>query len=338
MPTIRRILVTIKTFGGKLSPAVLKAAQLARAYGAQLELFHGLTEPLYADNVMLRDQTLGSLEQDLRQNARRRLEAIADRLRVHSIRVTVCVEWDHPGHEAIIRRATAIKADLIIASLHEGRHRLPWLLRLTDWELARLSPIPVLLVKSASLYRHPAILAAIDPGHAHAKPLQLDRAILSVGKRLAAALRGSLHAVYAYPRFPVSVSPDGIAPAVLESLQAEAERSARLLFQRALRPMRIPHSRQHLIPRPPISAIAEAARDSGCAIVVMGAVSRSGYKRLLIGNTAERLLDDLHCDILVVKPAKKPAKFANQVPQQSRGARLGVGVPTSASGYAYAYY
>jgi Universal stress protein family len=38
--------------------------------------------------------------------------------------------------------------------------------------------------------------------------------------------------------------------------------------------------------------------------VVMGAVSRSGLKGLFIGNTAERILDELSCDILLVKPLK----------------------------------
>jgi len=34
----------------------------------------------------------------------------------------------------------------------------------------------------------------------------------------------------------------------------------------------------------------------------MGAVSRSALARLLIGNTAERVLDKLSCDVLIVKP------------------------------------
>jgi hypothetical protein len=34
----------------------------------------------------------------------------------------------------------------------------------------------------------------------------------------------------------------------------------------------------------------------------MGAVSRAGLKRVFIGNTAERMLDMLDCDVLVVKP------------------------------------
>src|SRR5271167_1451311 len=205
MPAIRRILVTVKELNGKPLPAVLKAAQLARGYGAELELFHALTSPLYSDPILVRSQGLDSLEQDLLQKALRRLEAIADRLRMHGIKVKVSAEWDYPAHEAIIRRAQAIKADLIVAARHASKHRMPWLLQLTDWELVRLSPVPVLLVKNPRPYRHPAVLAAIDPSHAHEKPLQLDKEILQAGKTLTAALRGSLHAVHAYARFPVNV-------------------------------------------------------------------------------------------------------------------------------------
>lgn len=334
MAALHRILVTVKEFTGKPLPAVLKAAQLARAYGAQLELFHALTSPLYTDVVLADNKGLESLEQGLRQKALRRLEAIADRLRVHSIKVSVSAEWDYPAYEAIVRRAHAIKADLIVASVHAGRHRMPWLLRLTDWELVRLSSVPVLLVKNAHPYRHPAVLAAIDPTHAHQKPLQLDQEILRVGKALTTALRGTLHAVHAYARFAVAVLPAVLTPGTLEAMQEDAERSAQLRFSRAVRPARIARSRQYLVARQPIDAIAEAARKSRSAIVVMGAISRSGYKRLLVGNTAERILDDLACDIMVIKPAK----FPNRVPRASRGAQLRVSGPAGALGYSFSYW
>jgi universal stress protein E len=323
MPAFNRTLVAVKDLNGKPLPAVLKGAQIALAYGARLELFHGLTTPLYTDPVIADKQSLVSLEQDLRQKVLRRLEAIADRLRVHSIKVTVSTEWDFPAHEAIIRRAHAIKADLIIASLHAGRHRLSWLLRLTDWELLRLSPVPVLLVKNPHPYRHPAVLAAIDPSHAHEKPLQLDKEILHVGKTLTKALRGTLHAAHAYAPYPVSLLPEGTTSGTLEAMQHDAERAAQVRFNRAVRPTRIARSRQYLIGSPPIHAIAEAARKSGSAIVVMGAISRSGFKRLLIGNTAEQILDDLTCDILV----GKPTTFRGRVPSASRGARVRVNAP-----------
>ena len=37
----------------------------------------------------------------------------------------------------------------------------------------------------------------------------------------------------------------------------------------------------------------------------MGAVSRSRMDRILIGNTAEKVLDKLECDVLVIKPDHK---------------------------------
>jgi universal stress protein E len=329
MSAINRILVAVKELDGKPLPAVLKGAQLARAYGARLELFHGLTTPLYTESGTAVEPRSIALGEDRRQKARRRLEAIADRLRIHSIKVTVSAEWDYPAHEAIIRRAQAIKADLIVASVHAGRHRLPWLLRLTDWELIRLSPVPVLLVKNPRPYRHPVVLAAIDPTHAHAKPLQLDTEILRAGKRLSVALRGTLHAAHAYASFPLSFQPEGITAEILAIMRDDAQREAQSRFSRALRPARIARSRQHLLARPPIEAIAEAAHQCGSAIVVMGAISRSGYKRLLIGNTAEQILDELPCDILVIKPAKFPCR----VPSAARGARVRVNGPAAAFGY-----
>jgi len=38
-------------------------------------------------------------------------------------------------------------------------------------------------------------------------------------------------------------------------------------------------------------------------ILVIGAVSRSAAKRLLVGSTAESVLDHVPCDILIVKPS-----------------------------------
>ena len=318
MSAIHRILVCVKDLDGKPLPAVLKAAQLAHGNGAELELFHALTSPLYTDPIRVRERAMGTLEGDLHQQALRRLEAIADRLRAHSIKVKVSAEWDYPSHEAIIRRAQVIKADLIVAGCHARKHRMPWLLRLTDWELVRQSPVPVLLVKNSRPYRRPAVLAAIDPSHAHEKPLQLDKEILRAGKTLSESLHGTLHAVHAYEWFPVNVPPEALVPGTLEALQKEAKRAAKARLSRVLKPSRIARSRQYLIARQPTDAIAEAARKSRSAIVVMGAMSRSGIKRLLIGNTAEQILDDLTCDIMVVKPAN----FRIRIPRAARGARL----------------
>ena len=38
------------------------------------------------------------------------------------LKISVAAEWDSPAYEAIIRRAHASKADLIVAERHAGRH------------------------------------------------------------------------------------------------------------------------------------------------------------------------------------------------------------------------
>jgi universal stress protein E len=315
MPTIRKILVPIKELNSRPSPAVAKAAQLARAHGASLELLHVLTVEMYPAPLLGSLQFFSSLENETRQNALRRLEAAADRLRQHSIKVTVSAEWDFPAHEAIIRRARAINADLIVASQHAGRHRLQWFMRLTDWELIRMSPVPVLLVKNPHPYRRPTILAAVDPLRTHKKPETLDRDILRTASKWSTALNGSLHAVHAYARVPLNVPPEGLMPKMVDTMQREAERHALMRLSRAVLPQRIARKRQHLSALPPVEAIPAIASETRCSIVVMGALSRSGIKRLLIGNTAEHVLDALVCDVLVVKPAN----FQNRVPRKSRG-------------------
>lgn len=124
-----------------------------------------------------------------------------------------------------------------------------------------------------------------------------------------------LHAVHAYMPLPVGLLE--VDPRTARRLEADSTAAARASFERAVRSVGISRTKQHLVLGSPPEAIREVATDTGSAIVVMGAVSRSGLKRLFIGNTAEHTLDALECDVLVVKPEG----FASRVAQKSRGAR-----------------
>jgi universal stress protein E len=104
----------------------------------------------------------------------------------------------------------------------------------------------------------------------------------------------------------------------VERLQADATAAAERALDGELRTSRIPKSQRHVVGRHPADAIAQTAKETHSAIVVMGAVSRSGLKRLFIGNTAERVLDLLTCDVLIVKPTH----FVGRVSRGRRGPRV----------------
>lgn len=315
MHPIRRILVAVKDPQAKSLPAVTKAAQLAKALGASIELFHGLSSPLLLDAYALSGK-FPQVEREMRKESLVQLERIAAGLRAGGVEVAVAAQWDYPVYEAVIRRARQIQADLIVAERHVGRHIVPGLLHLTDWELLRLSPVPVLLVKTGGSYQRPTILAAIDPAHAFSKPIKLDAEILHASSVFATALRGTTHAVHAY--IPVPAIPSRRVTAdIIQAVTAQAAEEARRHFEQALAKSGIPHKYRHLVGRHPIDAIEGTAREIHSDIVVMGAIARSGLKRLAIGNTAESVLDSLNCDLLIVKPPS----FMGKVQPTPRGIR-----------------
>ena len=319
MKPIRRILVPIKDTRAQSLPAVAKAAQLAKGLGARVQLFHGIAERLYIDSSQLDHKELAQLEESQRRERLEELEGIARGLRRRHLKVTTAVAWDFPAHEAILRNARAFAADLIVLDAHPAPHRAPWLLRFTDWELLRLSAVPVLLVKNRTAYRRPRVLAAVDPAHSFAKPVKLDQEILRCAALITDALNGALHAVYAYDPMPIAVAPAQLgAPDAFPQLNARIAARAAHELERALRSTSIPPERRHVVGRHPIDVIEEVADEIGSSIVVMGAISRSGLKRLIVGNTAEKVLDALACDILIVKPRA----FHCPVERAVQGARL----------------
>jgi len=325
MQPIRRILVAVKDPAARALPAVNKAAQIAQGLGAQLTLFHDIATPLYAEALRGRDIDLKSWQREVQTARREQLEKLAARVRKHGIDVDVSADWDFPPYEAIIRKAQRISADLLVAENHHGtgRHPARWLLAYTDWELLRLCPIPVLLVKNRRLYHRPRVLAAIDPSHVHAKPTNLDRQILRAGAQLVHALHGELHALHALlPPLPMMPAmPDG--PLVdLATERDEAEELARRNLARVVDGFDVKRSHCHLVEGRANEVIPRIAKRERCSIVAMGVVSRSGLKRFFIGNTAEFVMDAVTADILVVKPPD----FDSRVPRAGRGVQI-ISVP-----------
>ncbi|HTQ36962.1 MAG TPA: universal stress protein [Steroidobacteraceae bacterium] len=319
--SIRSILVAVKDPRRRASPAVRKAARLAHALGARVELFHAISEPVPVDALIYTRENVGAYEAREQARCLKRLEGLAAPLRKSGLTVAVTAEWDFPAHQAVVRRARRMGADLIVAERHASRHVAPWMLRYNDWELLRHSPVPVLLVKTRRAYGRIKALAAVDPSHAFAKTASLDDAILHVAAEVSSATRGQLHAVHAYVPSLVDIAPGELtAPDAPARIIGHAASLAAARFTKALRAARLatlPRARRHLLAQHPVDAIAGLARTLRPDIIVMG-LARSGIKGLLIGNTAEQLLDELPCDLLIVKPPG----FPMQVPAKARGPYL----------------
>lgn len=312
---IQRILVAIGDLKNPPKNELQKAAAVARACGARVELFHAIDEPdpgrglpetVTAEGVTrLRAATV--------RKRQHRLEDFAAGKALRGVKTRCTASWDYPPHEAIIRRALATQADLVIAASRGHRFGARVLLRNTDWELIRHCPVPLLMVKSRRPYKQPVVLAAVDPFHTHAKPADLDSRLLSAAGRFAQLLHGGLHIFHAYMPLiafePMSPAPPVMMPS--EAIEAHRKMIARVVGDLAAA-AGVPPARRHIQLGDVAGELSAVARRTRASLVVMGAVSRSALARLFIGNTAERALDQLGCDILIVKPRGFKSKVARR--------------------------
>jgi universal stress protein E len=304
MQPIRRILFAVRNPDATRQPGIAKAIRIARSFGASLELFHALASPVFLSLSPMTGETIDTLRARSIEHARTRLAKFVAPARKQGVDLAVSAAWDYPPHEAIVRRAMNLGADLIIAECHRGARTRAWLIHLTDWELLRTSPLPVLLLKNSRLWRRPVVLAAVDPSHAHAKPARLDADILAAALQFGCALHGRMHVLFANnPPLPaLALGDPGINASTISRTYDELMREGREAFEDFMGAMDVEPARRHLVNGAPVAAIPAVARSTRAGLVVMGAVSRSGLKRVFIGNTAERVLEALPCDVLVVKP------------------------------------
>jgi hypothetical protein len=75
---VHRIRVAVKDPTSKSLPAVVKAAQLARARGAELELFHGMATTPYTNLFTPQNAELAEVELETRAEAHCRAPAQAE--------------------------------------------------------------------------------------------------------------------------------------------------------------------------------------------------------------------------------------------------------------------
>lgn len=309
----KRILVAVANPATRRSLAAEKAAAIARHSGAGITLFHSFYSPYVAGE---RFYDPAALEKDIAAAVELRkaqLDRLAAPLRDQGIEVFLRVRWDYPVHESLVREALREKSDLVVAESHRHGRLARVMLTNTDWQLIRLCPCPVLFVKNDRPHDKLKVLAAVDPLHAHAKPASLDERLISEAADYAALFTGQLHVAHIHPRVTPLATGGIMEPVALPVDVARRHLlEVRKAFDALLRPYGVGPRRRHLQPGLPALDLPVLAGELGAGLVVMGAVSRSGLKRLFIGNTAERVIDQLACDVLVIKPTD----FRTSVPRQ----------------------
>lgn len=300
---IARILVAVKPRVEAVPPAAERAALFAERLDAELVVVSSVYDSDVAFRLERRDAAAGAAQRGFIANEEQALERLAVTLRDRGVRVRTSVLWERVAHEAILKEVRRSKADLVVIGTHEPELRPHLRLTDTDWRLMRSCPAPLLIVKSAELQQCAKILAAIDPLHAHEEPAGLDRSVLELACALREAFDADLRVVNAYPepeRFAL-VSAVEVLPGVFYGAE-NIESVHRQAAQELVTAYGIASAQLELRPGEPTRVIADLVEERGIDLVVVGALKRSRLEQALLGSTAERVVLEAGCDVLLVKP------------------------------------
>ncbi len=315
------ILVAIGDPFAEVQHGLAKAVAIANRCGATLTLFNAFMVP-----QMVPPSAYESSEAVLAAAIRERqdrLRRLARKFRASSAKCVV--RWDYPSHEAIVRQVLRSKPDLLVTESRRHRRLARLVLANTDWELIRSCPCPLWFVRSAQLPRRPKLLVAVDPGHAHAKPARLDGLLLRSAQGLVQQLGGSIDMLHAYE------APLGVVRGVLRKAAKQTGRALELSeaavrgVQKLAQTHAIDAPRCHVEEGAADAVIESSVQRLATDVLVMGAVSRGRLAAPIIGNTAERVIDHVDCDVFVVKPAGFETQVTQRAPtlaaSSPRGAR-----------------
>ena len=303
MKKIRQIMCVIDPTADA-QPAMHRAVWVAQKINAELELFVCYHNEYLSGERLFDTPSLEKAHDEVIRAHEKRLEKIAEPLRNSGLIVKTTVVWDRPLHEGIVRHAAAIGADLIFKDTHHHSAMARALLTNTDWNLIRTCAAPLWLVKAQDISENPLFIAAIDPMNGHDKPAALDDEILVLGKFFADVSKGKISAFHSYdPRLAVATA-NAYIPVSLpfDEMEKELREKHAKRFAEVVEFHGIGNDQRHLISGVTHEELPELVRKLDAAVVIMGAISRNRWKRLFVGATAERTLEHLPCDLLIVKP------------------------------------
>jgi universal stress protein E len=308
MPSFSRLLIDIDPLSTR-HPALTQGLDLAARCGAAVKIVDVLPDvPSRARRFVTPD-----VEAELVEHRRESLAAIPV---PPGITVTTAVLRGRPA-TALTREVVAAKYDLLIRAHNRDLTADNRPFGAVDMDLLRQCPCPVWLIGSDG-GRHPRkVLAAINANPDDADEQHLNRRILELALELCEVEGARLTVLQAWTAFGESTLRGRMSTDELGAFRADARQTATDDLSNFVVEFggRLAGATLALEEGEPEDVVPAYVRSHNMDVVVMGTIARSGIAGMLMGNTAERVLQRLRgASVLAIKPASftSPVAAANQ--------------------------
>lgn len=174
----------------------------------------------------------------------------------------------------------------------------------TDFHLLRKCPCPVWIVNPEEPHRYGRILAAVDTTSSASEHATLSKKILELGSAVAVSHQAEFQAIHCLERLEQSSlgSVEGVSFKKMEAVFEEAIHKVRDTFERVVSDHVSTPTKAHFLEGAPEYEIPRFVDEHRVDLLVMGTIGRTGIPGFFIGNSAERVLEQIECSVLAVKP------------------------------------
>lgn len=283
---------------------VARATWLAKMYGCDLELV--LSDPImnhlgenfiyFADLQLLTDSV--QHEQDAI------LRGLATAAEEEGVTVRTSTSTNRPEAYMIASKAADCDALFVVKGTHWHSPSERASLADTDWRLIRRIESPLWFAKPTTIGEQPVVIAAVDPTHSRDREARLDQEIIRLAQSIVDKCNGHLLLFHSYQRLEEigarvtwNFKPEKLP---LDELDEKIREEHRAALEKLAAECGVAANAVHQLPGRTHELLPTFARDKGASLVVMGGRARSGIKQRFVGSTAARVLDHMHCDVLVV--------------------------------------
>lgn len=290
----------------KSQPALERARWIAQRSGAALELLVCEYNGTLDSGLLFDAPALDKARAALLEQRREWLERLAAPLRESGLAVSCEVRWGKPLHRMIISRVEELQPDLVLKTAHSHGLIRRLLLSNSCWQLIRYCPAPLWLVKPEGEWRGQRLAVAVDPTHSADKPAALDHQLIDAAQMLGQHLGLEEHYLHSYAPLPRTLVFDAELVADYEYYVQRTGERHRAAFEQLLDQHSLDAQHGHLLQGFAEETLPRFVEDNAVDLLVMGAIARGHLDTALIGHTAERVLESVDCDLLVLKPAGVP--------------------------------
>lgn len=299
-----------------LNPEIEKQYGLARAVRLVKEQKH--PEPVkittflpvydlsYEMSAMLSSEEREEMHETIIQQRQASIRYYLDKYADPMIEFNSIVVWNSNEADAITEEINKNDYDLVVKYTKEEESFTSLIFTPMDWQLLRKCPKPILMVRDGDWKHQRRILVAVNVSGDEEHHETFNKELVSIGMTLAENYdRGNIHLVSAYPPAPLNVAID--LPEFNAGEYSNSIRGQHLINMKALRQQfGIDEDHTHVIEGFPEEVIPNVAEELGAELVILGTIGRTGLSAAFLGNTAEHVINKLNCNLLAIKPSKKP--------------------------------